>query len=75
MKNGGVLLLENLRRNSGEKENDINFANKLSQMGDIYVNDAFASSHREHASIISLPKLLPAYSGLLFEDEIKNNPS
>jgi len=72
MQNGDVILLENLRIGGGEKANDINFANELSQLADIYINDAFAVSHRKHASIVSLPKLLPAYSGLLFEDEVRN---
>ncbi|HJN62665.1 MAG TPA: phosphoglycerate kinase [Candidatus Paceibacterota bacterium] len=80
MQEGDVILLENLRLYEGETKNDINFANELSRLADIYVNDAFAVSHREHASLISLPKLLPSYYGLLFEDEIKNlstvlNPS
>jgi 3-phosphoglycerate kinase len=48
----GVILFENLRVNPGEKENDEDFAKKLSQMAEIYVNDAFAVSHRKHASIV-----------------------
>jgi len=72
LENGEVVLLENLRLNPGEESNDINFANELSSMGDIYVNDAFSVCHREHASIVGLPKLLPSYAGLLFEEEVKN---
>jgi len=72
MKNGDVLLCENLRQNEGEEKNDISFANRFAQFADIYVNDAFSVSHRPHASIVSLPKLLPSYIGLLFEDEIRN---
>lgn len=72
MNDGDILLLENLRLHKGEIENDINFANDLSQFGDIFVNDAFAVSHRQHASIVSLPKLLPSYHGLLFEEEVEN---
>ena len=53
-------------------ENDLNFAKKLSKIGDVYVNDAFASSHRAHASIVGLPKFLPSYAGFQLEREIKN---
>ena len=67
-----VTLFENLRKFPGEKKNDKAFAKKLAAMGDVYVNEAFPSSHREHASIVSLPKLLPSYSGFLFEEEIEN---
>jgi phosphoglycerate kinase len=72
LKNGEVLLIENLRINEGEIQNDPVFTKKLSELGDIYVNDAFASSHREHASIVGVPKHLPSYAGILFEDEINN---
>jgi len=72
MSNGEVVLLENLRMHEGEKDNDINFAEALAQLGDIYVNDAFSNSHRTHASMVSLPKLLPAYFGLLFGDEVRH---
>lgn len=69
--NGDVVLLENLRNDPGEKNNSHEFATLLASFGDIYVNDAFSASHREHASIVSLPKLLPAYAGLLMEEEIQ----
>jgi phosphoglycerate kinase len=72
MKDGDVVLLENLRKNIGEKKNDKKFAESLANLGDIYVNDAFSVSHREHVSIVSLPKLLPSYCGLLMKEEIKN---
>lgn len=72
MKSGDVLMLENLRIDKREKNNDKNFAKQLSQLGDIFVNEAFGVSHRKHASIVSLPKYLPHYAGLLFEKEIKN---
>jgi len=71
MKDGDIILMENLRHHEGEVKNDLNFANELSQLGDIYVNDAFSVCHRKHASIMSLPKLLPSYSGLLFEEEVE----
>lgn len=67
-----VVCLENLRFNEGEESNDADFAKKLSELGEIYVNEAFASSHREHASIVTLPKLLPRALGLRFEKEIEN---
>ncbi len=72
MENGGVLLFENLRVNAGEKENDPEFAKKLAQMADIYVDDAFSVCHREHASIVGVPQFLPHYGGLLLRDEIEN---
>ncbi len=71
MKSGEVLFLENLRFYKGEDENDSKFAKELAALGDIFVNDAFAKSHRTMASIVSLPKLLPSYAGLLLEEEIK----
>lgn len=67
-----VTFFDNVRKFSGEMKNDKKFAEKLSTMGDIYVNDAFSVSHRENASIVLLPKLLPAYVGLQMEAEIKN---
>ena len=67
-----ITFFENVRKFPGEAENDPAFAEKLSKLGDIYVNDAFSVSHREHASIVSLPKLLPAYAGLQLEEEVKN---
>lgn len=71
MKEGDVLLLENLRFHKEEKENDEKFARELSKLGDIYLNDAFGVSHRAHASIAGPPKYLPAGAGLLLEKEIK----
>ncbi|MCH7951763.1 phosphoglycerate kinase [Patescibacteria group bacterium] len=61
---------ENLRFNPREKENNLDFAKELAEKGDVFVNDAFAVSHREHASIVSLPKLLPSSIGLHFEEEL-----
>jgi len=58
-----IVLCENLRFWKGEKENDTVFAEYLASLGDIYINDAFGDSHREHASIVSLPNLLPSYAG------------
>lgn len=66
-----VVLLENLRFYPGEEENDLNFARKLASLADIYVNDAFASSHRLHASIVGIPKLIPGYAGLRLQKEVQ----
>lgn len=67
-----IEFFENVRKFPGETKNDLNFAKKLATMGDLYVNDAFSVSHREHASIVSLPKYLPSYAGLQLEGEVKN---
>ncbi len=69
---GKVFLLENLRFWHGEDANEQEFAEKLAALGDLYVNDAFAVSHRANASVTYLPKLLPAYAGLLLSEEVKN---
>jgi 3-phosphoglycerate kinase len=72
LKAGEVLLCENLRLYGGEKKNDEGFSRKLAAMGDFFVNDAFSVSHRKHASIVGIPKFLPSFIGLQFEDEIAN---
>ena len=72
MKEGEVLLLENLRFHKEEKENSKAFAKEIASLGDYYVNDAFACSHRKHASIVGLAELLPSAAGLLMEREIKH---
>jgi phosphoglycerate kinase len=69
-KGGSVFLLENLRFSEGEKTNDKKFAQGLASLADIYVNEAFSASHREHASIVGVPKCLPSYAGLQFEKEV-----
>jgi phosphoglycerate kinase len=71
MKNGEIILLENLRTEAGEKKNDQLFTVALSSFGDVYVNDAFSVSHREHASVVGIPKLLPSYAGISLEKEIQ----
>lgn len=76
---GKVLLLDNVRLNPGEESNDESFARSLANLADFYpegasfayVNEAFATSHREHASIIGLPKLLPHAAGLRFAQEVE----
>ena len=72
MKDKDVVLLENIRREKGEKENSPSFGRSLSRLGEIYVNEAFSVSHRLHASIVGIPKFLPSYAGFQLLDEIKN---
>ena len=72
LQSGEVILLENLRFHQGEQINDNQFAQKLSQYADIYVNDAFSCCHREHASIDAITQFLPSYAGLLLVNELKN---
>ena len=67
-----VILLENLRTEGGEESNDVGFSQALAAMADIYVNDAFSVSHRKHASIVGVAKLLPSFVGLQLMDEIKH---
>ncbi len=71
MQSGDVLLLENLRFHSDEEAGSALFAQALSHLGDIYVNDAFGTSHRAHASIVRMAEYLPAVAGLLLEKELK----
>ena len=72
MKNGDVVLMENLRFYNGEEENDDSFAKKLAEGFDIYVNDAFAVSHRGAASLVAITKYLPSFAGDLLISEIEN---
>jgi phosphoglycerate kinase len=67
---GEMLLCENLRLYDGEKRNDSDFAEKLSKLGDVFVNDAFSVSHRKHASVVGMTKFLKGYLGLQFQEEI-----
>lgn len=67
---GHVLVLENLRRDPREVGNDLEFAKELAALGDIFVQDSFDTCHRSHASIVTLPQLLPAYAGLQVEKEV-----
>ncbi|MCU0660072.1 MAG: phosphoglycerate kinase [Candidatus Pacebacteria bacterium] len=70
MKNGEVLLLENLREHAGETKNDLTFSRALASLADIYVNDAFPVCHRAHASVVGVAKLLPSYAGFQLLREI-----
>ena len=72
MTEGDVVLFENLRTDAGEKKNNIEFAKKLASFADVYVNDAFAVSHRSHASVVALPSLLPHFAGVQLMEEINN---
>ncbi len=71
-KDGECVLLENLRIFEGEKANDDKFARELASLGDVFVNEAFSACHREHASIVGVPKYLPSYAGLQLEKEVEN---
>lgn len=72
VENLDLVMSENLRFDSGEEENSEHYAEHLAEGNDVYINEAFASSHREHASITKLPKLLPSAAGLRFIEEIEN---
>ncbi len=80
MRPGDVLLLENLRFHEGEERNDDGFSRALASLADFYVNDAFGTAHRNHASIVGIPKYLTAAAGFLMKKEIEylkgviNNP-
>lgn len=68
---GQILGLENLRFDSGEEKNSRTFARKLAAYGDLYVNDAFAVSHRSAASVVAITEFLPSYPGILLEQEYR----
>ncbi|HEY6569062.1 MAG TPA: phosphoglycerate kinase [Candidatus Limnocylindrales bacterium] len=72
MRGGEVLLLENLRFHVEEEKNDPVFAEALASYCDVYVNDAFGTAHRAHASTVGIARLRPAYAGLLMEKELAN---
>lgn len=80
MQPGDVVLLENLRFHEGETKNDETFAKELASLADYYVNDAFGTAHRSHASIVGIAKHLPSAAGFLLKKEIEylkgvvNNP-
>lgn len=68
----GARVEENLRFDPGEEKNDPEFAAKLASLGDVYVNESFANSHRNHASIVGLPKILPHAAGFRFIKEMEH---
>jgi phosphoglycerate kinase len=71
MKEGDVVLLENLRYHPEEEQNNEEFARALASLADVYINDAFGTAHRAHASIVGVPKFLPAAAGFLLKKEIE----
>ena len=71
MRDGDIVMLENVRFHAGETKNDPAFAQQLAALGDLYVNDAFGTAHRAHASTTGVAQHLPAVAGLLMEREIK----
>ena len=71
LKPGQVLMLENTRFHTGEEKNDLNLARQMASQADVYVNDAFGSAHRAHASTEGIARFLPAVSGLLMEQELE----
>ncbi len=72
LRDGGVVLLENLRAKKEEEENDSGFVEFLASLADMYVNDAFSVSHRAHASVVGIPEHLKAYCGCQFKSEHEN---
>lgn len=68
---GGVLMLENLRRDKGEERNARAFAAALADLADVFVEDSFDVCHRLHASVVGVPEFLPSYAGLLVEEEVR----
>lgn len=68
---GGIILLENLRFHPGETANDLEFAQTLASYGEVFINDAFAVLHRKHASVATVPTLLPSGAGFLVQKEVK----
>ena len=67
---GEILLLENLRFHIGEEENNLAFAEQLSELAEVFINDAFGAAHRAHASTSGITKFLPSYAGLLLDKEV-----
>ncbi|MCL5010611.1 MAG: phosphoglycerate kinase [Patescibacteria group bacterium] len=70
LKAGQILLLENTRLNKGETKNDEHFARALASLGDVFVNEAFSVCHRNHASIVGLPKLMTSFAGIELYEEV-----
>lgn len=71
LKSGEILVLQNLRFDKREKKNDPEFAKELASLADLYVNDAFGTAHRAHASTAGVPEYLPAYGGYLILNEVE----
>jgi phosphoglycerate kinase len=71
MKDGEIILLENLRFHPEEEENDEQFSKKLANLGELFINDAFGTAHRAHASTVGVAKILPSCAGFLMAKEIE----
>ena len=71
MQKGEVILLENIRFQPGEEKNDYKFSKKLANLADIFINDAFGTAHRAHASTVGVARILPSYAGFLMAKEIE----
>ncbi len=71
MKNGEIIMLENVRFNAGETKNNLDFAKELSGLADVYVNDAFGAAHRAHSSTAGIAQYLPAVAGYLLKTEVE----
>ncbi len=71
LKGGEILVLENTRFQDEEEKNDLGFSEKLAKLGDVYVNDAFGTAHRAHASTEGIARFLPGYAGFLIEKECR----
>lgn len=72
MGHGEIVMLENLRQDSGEENNDLLLSSYLASLADIYVNEAFSVCHRNHASIVGVPLYLPGYAGFNLQKEVEN---
>lgn len=72
LRDGGIVVLENVRFEPGEEQNDPVFARQLAQLADIYCNDAFGTAHRAHASTEGVAHYLPSYAGFVMQEEIEN---
>ena len=70
LESGDIAVLENVRFHAEEEKDDVAFARKMAALGDLYVNDAFSTAHRAHATTHALARLLPAYAGRLMEGEL-----
>lgn len=68
---GHILVLENLRRHAGEKQNNPAFAKELAALADVFVEDSFDTCHRKDASIVGVPEFLPSYAGYIVEEEVR----
>ena len=72
LKDGEILLLENLRFHKGEEKNEAKFTKQLAKLGEFYVNDTLSCSHRIHASVVGITSYLPSYAGMLLQEEIES---